>query len=105
MTGLDFFSVIYRNGINLPVRIFFGGKHPNIYREDALSFCDLAIEQDDEIRAGKFDLLEGMDVSVIADMDERTRELAKALIHSRPKHLVVCDGSNMMSWAPHRGWK
>jgi hypothetical protein len=105
MTGLDFFSVIYRQGVNLPIRIFTEGNHTNIYREEGLCFCNLGLESEDEIHPGKFDLLEGMDVSIISEMDDRARELAKALIHSRPKHLTVCDGENLLSWAPHRGWK
>lgn len=105
MTGLDFFSAIYRKGIDLPIRIFFGESLPNFYRPDAVCFCNLSIESEDEITAGKFDLLEGFDVSIVADMDDKTRALAKAIIPSRPRHLVVCDGKDMLSWAPGRGWK
>lgn len=105
MTGLDFFSAIYRQGIDLPIRIFFGESHANFYRPYAVCFCNLSIEAEDEIAAGKFDLLEGFDVSIISAMDEKARALAKAIIQAKPRHLVVCDGKDMLSWAPGRGWK
>lgn len=106
MTGMEFFTAIYRGGIDLPVRIFTDGVHPNYYRPHGLSFCDLALEDGDEISVGKFDLLEGMDVSIVADSAcDKVRELAKALMASRPRHLVVCAGDTFASWAPHRGWK
>ena len=106
MTGLDFFSAIYRGGIDLPVRIFLDGNHPNLFRKYGLTFCNLALEDGDEISPGKFDLLEGFDVSIVADeMSEQVRDLAKALISSRPRHLVVCAGDTFISWAKHRGWK
>ncbi len=106
MTGLDFFSAIYRQGVDLPVRIFFDEAPANFYRPHGLTFCNLALEEGDEIAPGKFDLLEGFDVSIVADKScDKVRDLAKALIASRPRHLVVCTGDTFASWAPHRGWK
>ena len=106
MTGLDFFSAIYRQGIDLPVRIFLDGKHPNFYRPHALTFCDLTLEEGDEISPVRFDLLNGFDVSIVADrMSDEIRELAKAIMPARPRHLVVCAGDTLASWAPARGWK
>jgi hypothetical protein len=106
MTGLEFFSAIYRQGVDLPIRIFLDGKHSNFFRPNALTFCNLALEDGDEIQPGKFDLLQGFDVSIVADKaGDKVRELAKAIIASRPRHLVVCAGDTFASWAPHRGWK
>ena len=106
MTGLDFFSAIYRQGIDLPVRIFLGGNHPNFYRPHALNFCNLTLEDGDEIAPNRFDLLNGFDVSIVADgLTDEIRELAKAIIPSKPRHLVVCAGDTLASWAPGRGWK
>ena len=106
MTGMDFFSAIYRHGIDLPVRIFTEGSNPNFYRPNALTFCNLTLEDGDEIEQGRFDLLNGFDVSIVADqMTDQIRDLAKAIIPSKPKHLVVCAGDTFASWAPHRGWK
>ena len=94
MTGLDFFSAIYRQGIDLPVRIFLDGKHPNFYRPNSLTLPE------------RFDLLNGFDVSIVADrMSDEIRELAKAIMPARPRHLVVCAGDTLASWAPARGWK
>ncbi len=106
MTGMDFFSAIYRQGIDLPIRIFMEGRHPNFYRQNALTFCDLTIEEGDEISPDRFDLLNGFDVSIVHDqMTDQIRDLAKAIIPAKPKHLVVCAGDTFASWAPHRGWK
>ncbi len=105
MTGIDFFSAIYRQGVDLPVRIFLDSSPPNLYRKHGLTFCNLALEEGDEVAAGKFDLLEGFDVSIVADTAcDKVRALTKALIASRPRHLVVCAGQTFASWAPHRGW-
>lgn len=105
MTGMDFFSTIYRSGVDLPIRIFMDGIHPNYYRPHALSFCDLALEDDEEIPAD-MSLLEGFDVSIVADeLGDKVRELTKAVIAGRPRHLAICSGGNLLSWAPGRGWK
>ena len=105
MTGLDFFSAIYRQGVDLPVRIFTEGNNPNFYRPDALTFCNLTLEDGDEIDPGSFDLLTGFDVSIVADkMTDQIRDLARAIIPSKPKHLAVIAGETFASWAPHRGW-
>ena len=105
MTGLDFFSTIYRSGVDLPIRIFMDGIHANFYRPHALSFCDLALEDEEEIPSD-MSLLEGFDVSIIADeLGDKVRELTKAVIAGRPRHLAVCCGEKLMSWSGHRGWK
>jgi hypothetical protein len=106
MKGFDYFMACYRKGVDLPVRIFTGLKAPaNFYRPHALSFINLEVSEElpgHEMLA----LMNGMDVSIIAEtLSDEVRELAKALISARPKHLVVCDGENMLSWAAHRGWK
>ena len=106
MKGLDFFMACYRNGVYLPVCIFIGGTHPNVYRPNALSFCNLTLDEDDEIIPEKFSLLEGFDVSIISEsLDDKARELTKAIAACRPKHLMVCSGDKLLSWAPGRGWK
>lgn len=106
MTGQDFFSAIYKGGVDLPVRVFFGGTHPNIYRPHALCFCNLTLDEDEEIIPEKFALLEGFDVSIVTDrLDDKTRELTKAIAACRPKHLMVCATDKLLSWAPGRGWK
>jgi hypothetical protein len=105
MTGLDFFTAIYRQGLDLPIRITFGDAVDNFYRSWALSFCNLTIEEDEEI-PDDMSLLYGYDVSIVVDsLDDRARLLTKAAIAGRPRHLVVASGNQLMSWAPHRGWK
>ena len=105
MKGFDFFIACYRNGVDLPVRIFADSKAPiNFYRPNAVCFINL--EADDESKAEHLALLNGMDVSIIADQaGDRIRELAKTLMQFRPRHLVVLAGDTFASWAPHRGWK
>lgn len=105
MKGFDFFMACYRNGVDLPVRIFADSKAPmNFYRPHAVCFINL--EVDDEIKADHLSMLNGMDVSIIADQaGERIRELAKSMIQFGPRHLVVLAGDTFASWAPHRGWK
>lgn len=105
MTGADFFSAIYRGGVDLPIRIYFGGINPNIYRPHALCFCNLTLDDDEEIHPEKFALLEGFDVSIVTNiLDDKTRELTRALMAVRPKHLMICAGDRLLSWAPRRGW-
>ncbi len=105
MTGFDFFMACYRKGVDLPVRIFADSKAPmNFYRPNAVCFINL--EADDESKPEHLALLNGMDVSIIAnEAGERIRELAKTLMQFRPRHLVVMAGDTFASWAPHRGWK
>ncbi len=106
MTGLDFFSAIYRGGVDLPVRIYTEGIHANFYRPHALTFCNLTLEEGDEIAPERFELLNGFDVSIVADeMTDEIRALAKAIIPNKPRHLMVCAGDTLASWAAHRGWK
>lgn len=106
MKGLDFFMACYRKGVDLPVRIFTDDKAPaNFYRPNSICFINLEADEESpkhEILA----LMNGMDVSIVCDkLGDEVRELTKALIAVRPKHLMVCDGENLMSWAAHRGWK
>jgi len=105
MTGFDFFMACYRKGIDLPVRIFADEKAPiNFYRPHSVCFINIEISEDENPEP--LDLLDGMDVSIIAEQaGERIRELAKAIIQSRPRHLAVLAGDTFASWAPHRGWK
>jgi hypothetical protein len=106
MKGMDYFAALRKNVIVLPVRVFIDGSAPNLYRPNALSFCNLTLEEDDEITPEAFKHLEGYDVSLIADgITERVREVAKAVIPVNPCHLVVAAGDTLASWAPHRGWK
>lgn len=106
MKGFDFFMACYKQGVNLPVRIFADQKAPaNFYRPHGLCFINLEAD-DEQPRKEIIALLNGFDVSIIAnDLNDRVRNLAKSLIAVRPKHLVVCDGKQLMSWASHRGWK
>ena len=105
MTGVDFFTAIYRGGVDLPVRIFVGGNHPNVYRPDALSFCNLTLDDDEDFDAETFALLENFAVIVCCDEKEKARSLAKAIIPSKPRCLSVVSGDTFASWAAHRGWK
>jgi len=105
MTGFDFFMACYRNGVDLPVRIFVDTKAPmNFYRPTALCFINLEFDEDQD--AEHLSLLQGMDVSIVADSpSDKIRKLASALLQVRPKHLWVCAGITQASWAPLRGWK
>lgn len=105
MKGFDFFIACYRNGADLPVRIYADSKAPmNFYRPHAVCFINL--ELDDEQKPEHIALLNGMDVSIIADeLSDKVRELTKSIIAIRPKHLAVCAGDKLLSWAGHRGWK
>lgn len=106
MTGLDFLDAIEKASIDLPIRIFTDGRHPNLYRPHAISFCNVTIDDGDEIRPETFARFSGLDVSVIADeMTDEIRSIAKALMPIKPRHLMICTGGTMASWAPHRGWK
>lgn len=106
MKGLDYFNALENAGVELPVRIFFDGTHPNIYRPHKVGFCDLTLEDGDEISAKRFERMGCFDVTIIADETaEQVRELTKALIAVRPKHLCVMAGQTFASWAPDRGWQ
>lgn len=105
MTGLDFFTAIYRQGVDVPIRITFGAPVVNFYRPEYLNFCNLTIEDDEEIPTD-MSLLNGYDVSIVVDsLDDRARLLTKAAMAGRPRHLVVASGNQLMSWSPNRGWK
>lgn len=105
MNGFDFFMACYRKGVDLPVRIFADTRAPmNFYRPESVCFINLEI--DDDHSPEHLSLMQGMDVSIIADEpSEKIRKLASALLQVRPKHLWVCAGITQASWAPHRGWK
>ena len=106
MTGLDFLTAIEKASLDLPIRIFTTGRNPNLYRPHAVSFCNLTLDDGDEIAPETFARLGGCDVSIVADeMSDEIRAIAKALIPVRPKHLAVCAGNTLASWAPARGWK
>lgn len=104
MKGFDFFMACYREGVDLPVRIFSGLSAPvNFYRPHSVCFINL--EADEYMKREHLLLMNGMSVSIIADtIGDSTRELTKQLISIRPRHLVVLCGNNLMSWAGHRGW-
>lgn len=106
MKGLDFFMACYRKGVDLPVRIFADSKAPaNFYRPHAVTFINLEADEESPMHE-TLALMNGMDVSIVCDkLGDEVRELTKALIAVRPRHLMVCDGENLMSWAAHRGWK
>lgn len=105
MKGFDFFVACYRNGVDLPVRIFVDGKAPiNFHRPYGLCFINLEI--DDEPNNEHLVLLDGMDVSILADgATDHLRDLTKLIAGFKPRHLVVLAGDTFASWAPHRGWK
>ena len=92
MKGFDFFMACYRQGVDLPVRIFSGLSSPsNLYRPHAICFINL--EADEDMKSEHIALMNGMDVSVIADeLGDSSRELVKSLIAIRPRHLVVLCG-------------
>ncbi len=106
MKGLDYFNALENSGVELPVRIFLDGTHPNIYRPHAIGFCDLTLEEGEEITPRLFERLGCYDVSIVSDeMTGIVRDVTKALLAVRPKHLCVAVGDTFASWAPHRGWK
>jgi len=106
MKGLDYFNALENSGVELPVRIFLDGTHPNIYRPHKVGFCDLTLEDGDEITPKQFERLGHFDVTIVADETAtEVRDLTKALISVRPKHLCVMAGDTFASWAPDRGWK
>ena len=104
MKGFDFFMACYREGVDIPVRIFAGLDSPaNFYRPNSICFINL--EADEGMKREHLSLMNGMDVSIIADeLGDSVRDLAKELITIRPRHLVVLCGEKLMSWAGHRGW-
>lgn len=105
MKGMDYFNALEANGVELPVRIYLDGMHPNLYRPHAIGFCDLTLEEGEEITPKLFERLGCFDVTIIADkVSEQVRELAKAVISSRPKHLCILAGETFRSWLPDRGW-
>lgn len=95
----------YRNGVDLPVRIFADSKAPmNFYRPNAVCFINLELGEDSKHE--HLALLNGMDVSIIAERaTDHIRDLTKLIAGYRPRHLVVLAGDTFASWAPHRGWK
>ena len=106
MKGIDYFNALENSGVELPVRIFIDGTHPNFYRPHKIGFCDLTLEDGDEITSRLFERLVCFDVSIVAnEMTDQVRDLTKALIAARPKHLCVIAGETFASWAPNRGWK
>ena len=105
MKGMDFFTAIYLDGKELPIRIFFNQLITNVYRDEALCFCDLSLDDEEDI-PDNMALIAGFDVSIIADrITDRVRDLAKSAVNARPRHLVILAGDVFTSWAPHRGWK
>lgn len=105
MKGFDFFMACYRKGVDLPVRIFADSKSPiNFYRPESICFINL--EADEEMKREYLALLNGMDVSILAEsVTDHIRDLTKLVAEFKPRHLVVLAGETFASWAPHRGWK
>jgi len=106
MTGLDFLGALQRNNIDLPIRVFVGETVPNYYRPNALSFCNLSIDEDEEITPEAVAFLCGKHVSIVhSEPTSRVRELAKVLVSVEPQCLVVAAGNVFTSWSHGRGWK
>ena len=105
MKGFDFFMACYRKSVDLPVRIFVDENAPmNFYRPGSLCFINLEAEEDEKLE--HLALLNGMDVSILADkVTDHIRDLTKLVAGFKPRHLVVLAGDTFASWAPHRGWK
>lgn len=106
MNGLDFFGALQAKGIDLPIRLFIGDPVPNYYRPDALSFCNLTIDDEEEITAQSVPFLCGKSVYLLADeASDRVRSIAKTLMSVEPALLVVKAGDVLTSWSHGRGWK
>ena len=106
MNGLDFFGALQAKGIDLPIRIFIGENVPNYYRPHALTFCNLSIDDDEEVTQKSVSFLCGKYVSIVhIEATDRVRELAKVLVSVEPQCLVVAAGNVFTSWAHGRGWK
>jgi hypothetical protein len=106
MKGFDYFNALESSGVELPIRIFVEGVHPNLYRPHKVGFCDVTVEDGDEITPRTFERFGCFDVSIVAgEMTEQVRELTKSLLSARPKHLCIAVGETFASWSPDRGWK
>jgi len=106
MTGLDFFGALQAKGIDLPIRIFIGEIVPNYYRPNAVTFCNLSIDEDEEITPESVPFLCGKVVNLIAnEATDKVRRIAKALQTVEPALLVVWAGDVFTSWTYGRGWK
>lgn len=106
MTGLDFLSALQAKGIDLPIRVFIGQPVPNMYRPDRLSFCNLSIDDEEEITPESVPFLCGKSVYLMADeVSEKVRSITKTLQSVEPSLLVVNAGDVLTSWAHGRGWK
>lgn len=106
MTGFDFFIACYRQGVDLPVRVFIDQKPPmNFYSPERLCFINIGVERGEKLPHEAVALFNGHDVYLIADeLGDDERELTKALVAAKPRHLGVVCGDSLMSWAGHRGW-
>lgn len=105
MIGLDFLQALSSNGVELPVRVFIGKPVTNLYRPNRLSFCNLSIDDDEEITPESIALLCGKSVYLLHDeASDRVRELTKTIKAVEPSLLVVAAGSVLTSWAHGRGW-
>lgn len=105
MRGMDYFTALEKAHVELPIRISVDRGAPNLFSPNRLCFCNLTIDDEEEITPQTFVRLDGFCVHVVGDlMTETIRRLTKALIKVRPKLLVVVAGDTFTSWAPDRGW-
>ena len=106
MTGLDFLGALQAKGIDLPIRIFIGEPVTNYYRPNALTFCNLSIDDDEEITPESVPFICGKSVYLMADeVSEKVRSITKTLVAVEPSLLVVKAGEVLTSWSHGRGWK
>lgn len=105
MTGLDFLQAIHANNVDLPVRVFIEKPVTNFYNPNRLCFCNLSIDEDEEVTPESLALLCGKAVYVVHDeATERVRELAKTIKRTEPAMLTVVAGDVFVSWTHQRGW-
>ena len=105
MTGLDFLQALHANGVDLPVRVFFEKPVTNLYNPNRLCFCNLSIEDDEEVTPNALALLCGKNVYVVHDeATKRVRDVTKVIKAVEPWMLTVVAGNVFTSWTHQRGW-
>ena len=106
MTGLDFLGALQAKQIDLPIRVFVSSEPMrNLYRPDAVSFCDLTVDEDEEVTPESVPFLCGKVVYLMGEkVTDKVRSLAKTLVTVEPELLVVAAGETFTTWKHGRGW-